>query len=242
MSLKRGQVSATPPLPLPIPLSFPFRFPSGCCCCSWQPLAVLIKFCAPKISFYCGLPAASVKCLLHNLPSPPPRSYYPSVHRPQVFYALDSGRNFINLQNKNWMCASFEMQNQKRKSSVRREGERGAGQGAQAGESIKWMSKSTHNGSSWLNNSFDTHTQREKETERERGGQIWAAAVRLLTMSVATVYGVVYGSSYCLPACLPPATAAATATAAAGFVVVVFMAVTSCGQRALCDCIHGNEY
>lgn len=61
-------------------------------------------------------------------------------------------------------------------------------------------------------------------------------------MSVATVYGVVYGSSYCLPACLPPATAAASATAAAGFVVVVFMAVTSCGQHALCDCIHGNEY
>lgn len=58
-------------------------------------------------------------------------------------------------------------------------------------------------------------------------------------MSVATVYGVVYGSSYCLPACLPLSTAA---TAAAGFVVVVFMAVTSCGQRALCDCIHGNEY
>lgn len=44
-----------------------------------------------------------------------------------------------------------------------------------------------------------------------------------------------------LPACLPPSTAPATATAA-GFIVVVFMAVTSCGQRALCDCIHGNEY
>lgn len=223
---------ATPPLPAPC------HFPSGCCC-SWQPLAVLIKFCAPKISFYCGLPAASVKCLLHNLPSPPPCSYYPSVHHPQVFYALDSGRNFINLQNKNWMCASFEMQNQKRKSSVRREGERGKGRrlASQLNECQRALTMARPGSTIPL-----TRTHTERKRHRERGGQIWAAAVRLLTMSVATVYGVVYGSSYCLPACLPPATAAATATAAAGFVVVVFMAVTSCGQRALCDCIHGNEY
>lgn len=91
------------------------------------------------------------------------------------------------------------MQNQKRKSSVRREGERGKGRrlASQLNECQRALTMARPGSTIPL-----TRTHTERKRHRERGGQIWAAAVRLLTMSVATVYGVVYGSSYCLPACL----------------------------------------
>lgn len=202
MSLKQSQVPTPPPLSLPLFILSPLSFHLPCsCCCSWQPLAVLIKFCAPKISFYCGLLPTFLERLLHNLPDLPTPPYHPSPHCLQVFYALDSGWNFINLQNKNWMCAlhlKCKIKNARAAWAELTGGEKRGERWGLTGESIKWMSKSTHNGSSWLNNSFDKHTH------THRGRQIWAAAVRLLTMSLATIYGVVSGSGSisCLPACL----------------------------------------